>query len=157
MNPTRKQKLIRFSKYVSLVIPWHIKRIPLYLRHGPFMLYWCFYDYLLTLWVYLKGIDAVGVYVKIMSPSERALLFDEEDVGCGYTGFTLIKIGFKEQWMTAEAVENLLGHEVLHEVLYKRIERDTCHKLDAIHFPQFKNGCFSIDFKSKTDKTKRKV
>lgn len=130
---TRKHKLIRFVKYLSLVIPWHIKRIPLYLRHGPFMLYWCLYDYFLTLWVWLKGIDSVGVYIKIMSPSEKAILFDEEDVGCGYTGCTLIKIGFRKEWATAEAVENLLGHEILHQVLGRRISNKASHKLDDVH------------------------
>lgn len=119
---TKKQKLIRF-----------VKRIPLYLRHGPFLLFWCFYDYVLTLWVYLRGIDCIGVYVKIMSPSEKALLFEKPVVGYGYAGFTLIKIGFKKRWATVEAVENLLAHELLHLVLTRRISNETSHELDNVH------------------------
>lgn len=141
-EPTRKDKLIRFIKYVSLVIPWHIKRIPLYLRHGPFFLFWCFYDYALTLWVWLKGLNSIGVYVKIMSPSEKVELFNKEDVGCGYAGLTLIKIGFEECWMVEEAVENLLGHEILHQVLARRISGKTSHMLDNVH--ELRRHCVSI-------------
>lgn len=119
---TRKQRLTRF-----------IKRLSLYLRHGPFMLYWCFYDYLLTLWVYMKNIESVGVYVKIMSPSEKALLFKRTVVGCGYTGFTLIKIGFEKRWATTETVGNLLTHEILHQVVTRCISHETSYELDNIH------------------------
>lgn len=97
------------------------------------MAYWCLYDYMLMLWVYVKDIDSVGVYVKIMSPSEKALLFDEEGVGYGYTGFTLIKIGFEKKWASVEGAGNLLIHEILHQVLARRISNKTSHKLDDVH------------------------
>jgi len=67
-----------------------------------------------------------------MSPSEKALLFDEEDVGCGYSGFTLIKIGFKEQYMNVEAITDLLNHEILHQTLHKCISGKTSPTLDNI-------------------------
>ena len=119
---TRKQKLIRF-----------IKRIPLYLRHGPFMLYWLIRDYILSLWVLWKNIDYIGVYIKIMSPSEEAFLFDEPVVGFGYAGFPTIKIGFRKQWMCPELVAELLNHEVLHQVITRRINWKTSRQLDNIH------------------------
>lgn len=104
-----------------------------YVRHGPFMAYWCFYDYLLTLWVWLKGLDSIGVYIKIMSPSEKALLFEEDDIGCGYAGFTLIKIEFDKSQATVDRVMNLLDHEILHQVLERRVSNKTSHKLDDVH------------------------
>jgi len=67
-----------------------------------------------------------------MSPSEKALLFDEDDIGYGYSGFTLIKIGFKEQYMNVEAVIDLLNHEILHQTLHKCIGGKTSSTLDNI-------------------------
>lgn len=123
-----KRKKSKVQKIISL-----LKLSKNWIRYGPFFLYWCFYDYLLTFWTRLKKIDHIGVYVKIMSPSEHVLLFKETDIGYGYAGHTILKVGFKEQWITPEAVEDLLNHEVLHQIIKKRIGYKESKQLDEIH------------------------
>jgi len=105
----------------------------LIMRHGPFIIYWIFYDYLLTIWVQLKKIDYIGVYVKILSNSERKFWFDPEDVGRGYNALTIIKIGLDTEWFSIDAVCGLISHEVLHQILWRRINPEAYKKLDNIH------------------------
>ena len=112
------------------------------IRHYPFLLYWILYDYFLTFWVRLKKIDYIGVYVRIMSNSEREILFEKNSAGYGYNGYTIIKIGFETGRCTINAVADLINHETLHQILYNRINSDADKKLDNIH--KWQRG--SIDF-----------
>lgn len=120
------------------------RNLSFWLRHGLFILYWCFYDLLLTAWTRAKNENHIGRYVKVMSPSEFAFLFSKETAGCGYTGFTLLKIWYKKEYCTPHRVENLLTHEILHQVLRRRIGAEASHKLDNVHKVQLVWG--NVDF-----------
>jgi hypothetical protein len=111
-----------------------IKKIWHCIRHGPFILYWIFYDYILTAWIRLRKIDYIGIYVGAMSKSEREIYFDNETVGGGYNGYAIIRLFFESKWYSARAVKELITHEVLHQVLYERISGEAYHKLDNVHF-----------------------
>jgi len=102
-------------------------------RHAPFCLYWSLYDYTLTAYRKLFRKEYVGIYVKIISPSERKLLFLKENVGGGLCGFTVIKIFFDKKWFATESCCDLLNHEVLHQVLRKHVSYDACKALDRVH------------------------
>lgn len=129
-----------------------LKFIRLLLRHGIFFAYWGLYDMALTAYTRLTKTDYIGIYVKTISPSEIALVFDAEDVGWAYVGYTLIKIGFDTKWFTEDCVVDLLTHEVLHQVLRARISGESNEKLDNIHKSinnSFDNGhlkLWKIDF-----------
>ena len=110
-----------------------LKLMRLWLRHGLFFAYWLFYDVALTISTKLRRENHIGIYVKIISPSEVALIFNENSVGWGYVGYTLIKIGFKAGWCTEDAVTDILEHETLHQVLGARIGGKAKDELDNIH------------------------
>jgi len=109
------------------------KKIWKFLRHGPFFLYWTIYDYALTIWTRLRKIDYIGVYVGVMSKSERKFFFEDEIVGGGYNGYTIIRLFFETKWHSTRAIEELIIHEVLHQVLYERISSKAYHMLDNVH------------------------
>lgn len=71
-----------------------------------------------------------------MSPSEFALLFEGDDIGCGYNGFTLIKLYFNAKLVSEEysvdSIIDLLNHEVLHSVLGSRVNGKTSSMLDNV-------------------------
>ena len=109
------------------------KLLCLCLRHGIFIAYWSFYDVALTISTRLRKKDYIGVYVKIISPSEIALLFTENDVGWAYAGYTLIKVGFNSNWFTEDDMIDILVHETLHQVLRARVSEKANEQLDNIH------------------------
>lgn len=110
-----------------------LKDFVVLLRHLPFLIYWSLYDYVLTVYTRIFKIKYVGIYVKIMSSSERWAYFMDKHVGGGFCGYTTIKIFYKENWCSLEAVIDLIKHEALHQVLRKHIGYDACKALDNVH------------------------
>lgn len=102
-------------------------------RHIPVCMYWSFHDYIFTVYTRLFKNPYVGIYVKVMSPSERWLFFLDKNCGGGFCGYTDIKIFYKEDYCSLESVVDLIKHEVLHQVLRKHINSSACKALDNIH------------------------
>lgn len=109
-----------------------------YIRHGPFMLYWVFYDIFLTIYVTLTYEHYIGIYLKIMTHSEQKWLFENNIIGGGYS-LTFFKIFFNEKFFSVESCIYLINHEVLHQVLFEVEGSKAKHCLDHIH-KQRSNG-----------------
>lgn len=121
-----------------------LKQLLKYLRHGPFVLYWIAYDYLLTAYVRLMRIDFIGKYIRVMSNSERKFFFKPEDTGHGYNAYTIIKIGFDGKHISMQLTIDMIVHEVIHQVLYYRVDENADDMFDTIH----KGIGYRIDFVS---------
>jgi len=119
-------------KWTKGLSVWH--KLWLLLRHGPFVLFWCWYDLLLWAYVSFCGIeDYIGAYVYIISKSEWAWWFGDSDVACGYNAYAVVKIGLKPEWFTISGTIDIINHEVLHQVLSARISEEAYEKLNNIH------------------------
>lgn len=77
--------------------------------------------------------NPIGVYVHICNQSEINMYFKDAVAG-GYTGWVLIKIFAHPQCGDyAECAEEIINHEVLHQVLDKVAGHEAKIALDKIH------------------------
>lgn len=110
-----------------------IDKLIRYLKHGWYIYLWGLYDTWLWIKCSLNKEEYIGVHLKIMTPRERDFYFTKNVVGGGYASYVILKLFCDKKWMTTELVEDFLNHEVLHQVLGKRIGEEAKHKLDNIH------------------------
>jgi hypothetical protein len=92
-----------------------------------------FYDMWLMLKTRVTKENPIGIYVGICNKSEVNMFF-EDCVAGGYTGWVLIKIfAHPECGDYAECAEEILNHEVLHQVLERIEGHEAKMALDNIH------------------------
>jgi len=113
---------------------------------------WTIYDIFLTLKYKLFHENYVGVCIRVMSPSERRLYFDEFVTAGGLSSaFCLIKIfADKDALLDEESFVDLIDHEVLHQVLEK-VHPPARIALDNIHKPFIMLNCDSGKWKFYTN------
>lgn len=119
-----------------------------------------FYD----AWLKLKtrNENPIGVHVHICNQSEINMYF-KDCVAGGYTGWVLIKLfAHPECGDYAECTEEILTHEVLHQVIEKVAGHEAKMALDHIHKSFYcydevtKKWRFVVEF-AKEDKFKKTV
>jgi len=111
----------------------NVKYIPLFLYDFLQISLSAFKDYYLKLKVSITEEEYIGRYVGIMNPSERRFGFQKCIAG-GYTGFVQIKLFANTDCDDyEECAEEILEHEVLHQVLDKVVGHDAKIALDKIH------------------------
>jgi hypothetical protein len=92
-----------------------------------------FRDYWLKIKSAITKENSVGIYVGICNKSEINIYF-KDCVAGGYTGFFQIKLFARPECEDyAECAEEILEHEVLHQVLNNIEGRETKKALDNIH------------------------
>jgi hypothetical protein len=92
-----------------------------------------FLDFALKAKVLLTREDYIGKYLSICNASEIRMMFGRCIAG-GYTGFVQIKLFSMENCSEWEnCAEEILNHEVLHQVVYKVAGWDAKQKLDRVH------------------------
>lgn len=120
-----------------------------------------FYDFYLELKTVITKENFIGVYVGICNASEIRLWY-KNCVGGGYTWSTLIKLFVQPNCENCEeCAEEIINHEVLHQVLSKVEGPKAKETLDNIHKAFYVYNCttkkweFIIKFayEKKTTKT----
>lgn len=94
---------------------------------------WSIYDSLIHVKNKLYREDVVGRSIKIMSPSERRIIFSYNAKAGGYSSATLIKL-FSDETIAVDedSQTEILNHEILHQVLREVCGVKTCRGLDKI-------------------------
>lgn len=132
-----------------------IKGIPLFLYDMLQVSLCALKDYWLKFKVTITKENYIGRYVGIISSSERRLSF-EKCIAGGYTGYVLIKLFSNPDCDDyEECAEEILNHEILHQVLDKVVGHEAKMGLDNIHKSFYVLDCnenkwrFVIKFVSK--------
>jgi len=114
-----------------------------------------FYDYYLKIKAAVTKENPIGVYVGICNKSEVNMYFDNCIAG-GYTGWIQIKIFARPECSDYEkCAEEIIGHEVLHQVLDQVVGHEAKMSLDNIHKSLYcydtntKKWRFTVEFVTK--------
>jgi len=113
-------------------------------------------DMWLRILTWIKRENSVGRYVKIVTKTERDIYCSHASAG-GMCYTTLIKLFlFKEYFPNDNIIEEManmiLEHEILHQVLRKRIGLKAYNGLDKVHMPIFENNQWMLDWRPQENK-----